>query len=335
MDKRSMASVGIPAVATGARMLWNKLSGGTTVPKKTPLPRRVKKPKRMKRKYSSKVPRNIKALERRIEELDRKASADIGTHLERRREFGRFTALDGIKGYGYMTFNSATYNEATLANLRYYNPSDPANLVTASGATGTFQRDFYFKRVSARLSIRAAYQMDAFVTVYICEPKVDTNISVTTAYTNGLTDVGNPTAASPLVHVFDSPQFNDLWKITKTYKRCLKPGEEFSIYWKTNESYVYDPSLYDSHGLDYQPKFKPAVAWVRVDGPLGHDTAQTEINQIKTAVDTICTTTTEIQYAAGIELRTVYIDDNATATFTNSGVSTNAPISDNQAYSAA
>ncbi len=285
------------------------------------------------RKYRQpkKVYRAVSGLKKQVKELRRVAESDMGTHVARLRNTARVVA--GVNGMGQASFdlNTTTLIEAELANLRYYNPSDPATLVTAAGATGTFQKEFYVKRSFSKATAVNNYQVPALVTMYMCTPREDTSTNPQTAFTSGLTDVGNPTATSPLVYLTDSILFKDLWNIASSKKRLLQPGEALTIS-HSSKPYQYDPSLVDVHALLFQNRYGGLSCVIRCEGTLAHDTSASEQGFTNVTVDVSCDHTWEILYAAGADIHTVNIT-NSSNTFTNAGVVSNKPVSDNQSFS--
>lgn len=255
----------------------------------------------------------------------------MGTHIERTRDTGRVVGSVNNIGQNSYDLSTVTTIESVLANLRYYNPSAPATLTTASGTTGTYQKEFLIKRNYAKFFCRNNYQVPCEVSLYLVVPKEDTSITPLTAFQNGLADVGNPSSTSPLVYPSDSPQFMDLWKIVKTKKAYLLPGKSCQITHST-KSFQYDPSLVDSHSLTYQSRYGSMAILVRVEGPLGHDTTANEQGSLVATLDYQIEKVIEIKYSAGADIKYIISNDNSN-TFTNGGVVSNMPVSDNQQYS--
>lgn len=283
-------------------------------------------------KFASKtVPRQVRGLKNQVRELRRVAESDMGTLIFRDREASSILASVNEQEASSLVGSSTTLLEEVLAQLRYYNPSAPSSLVTADGATGTYQKEFHFKRNYSRLLLRNNYQVPVKVTIYICSPKGETTISPLTAWTNGLTDISNATYNSTLSYPTDSQQFNDLYKVVKVKRSLLHPGNEYSCSHST-KSFSYDPSLVDSHGLSYHRAFKSFLFLTVVQGVIGHDTSLSEYGVLASGVDVMLDRTYEVQYAAGADIKYVYVTGNLSA-FTNGGVVSNKPVSDNQGYS--
>jgi len=225
--------------------------------------------------------------------------------------------------------------ETVLAELRFFNPSVPGTLIQGSGASGTYERSYHFKSVYSKVSLVNNYQIPVKVKLYCCVPKEDTNIIPITAFTNGLADVGNPSNTSPYLDLTESPQFNKLWKIHKSVKKILQPGQvcKSSVNFK---DIMYNPSIFDSHALDYQKKYKTFNWFVRITGVLAHDTAvTTEQSLAPCGVDFLTQTNYTVEYDAGVDLKWITISDTSDASFTNGAVVSSKPVADNIGFSLA
>lgn len=314
-------------VAAGiASMAAKKALNWYGKPRQTTTRSRTVKSKPMKVKpFPSKVKQQIR-------ELKRLTESDMGTHIQRRRQTGALSASVNSKSTGSADVVSLSIIEGVIAQLRYYNPSAPTALVTADGASGTYQKEFLFNSMYHKINVVNNYQVPAKVKLYLVRSKMDTSISASTSYTNGLADVGNPTATSTLVHLTDSTQFTDLYNIVGYKSTTLIPGENF-IFTHSDKSFQYDPSLSDSHALTYQKRFKDLQFVLVVQGVLGHDTIANEQTTLQASVDySICSTFT-VRYSAGADIKFIYIDDTGDASFTNGGVVSSKPVCDNIGYS--
>lgn len=287
--------------------------------------------KRYVRKRKSQT--KINKLSKSVKELRRTAEADQGVLTFRSRITGRNVAAVNAASYADLGILSTSFYETVLAQLRYYDPTAPATLVQADGTTGSFMKDFLFSKVYVRLVARNNYQVPCTVVVYSCNVKEDTSIQCLTAMTNGLADVGNPTATSPLVYPTDSPQFSDLWKIVKTSRKVLQPGEEIVVT-HSAKSFFYDPSLVDSHAVSFQARYSGFGMMIRCEGVLAHDTTLDEQGTIACGVDYQVTRTCQVKYAAGADIEYLYVTDGSDA-FTNGALVSSKPVSDNIGYSIA
>jgi len=295
-------------------------------------PKRQKQLKKEVQKARKKQSR-VGKLETKVKNLQRVAESDMGTHIHRVRSTGRVvSAVKGMELTSYV-LSSTSEIETALAQLRYYDPNTPTVLVNASGVSGSFQKEFYFRRSYGSFKCRNNYQVPCKVSLYLVRAKNDTSITALAAFTNGLTDVGNPSVTSNLVHLTDSPQFVDMYRILKSKSKILRPGQSLSIFGSFG-AFQYDPSLVDNHTSSFQPGYGDMQVVVRLEGCLGHDTTVAgEQSRLAATIDIEYDTVYEIRYAAGADIKYVYVSDGSDAAFTNSGVVSNMPVSDNQAYS--
>lgn len=277
--------------------------------------------------------RVVKNVDKRLTNLSRQVNASTGTLIFRNRSTNKALAAVNQTAYADGEIIQMSSYEAVLAQLRFFNPSAPATLIQGSGAVGTYTRDYLFSSIYTKVDAMNNYQVPCRCTMYLCTPKEDTNITPTTAFTNGLADVGNPSATSHLVFLSDSDEFTKLWKIHRSKTRILTPGQGMSII-SSYKNMLYDPSVFDSHSLSYQRKYRCYVILVKVEGVLGHDTSADQQGFLQAGVDISADTKFVVTYDAGIDLKYIYVAD-ASDSFTNGGVVSSKPVSDNLAYSVA
>lgn len=327
------AAAAIPTLLKGAGRLYNYLvrSGNTPsysarVANNKVLQRQAASSGGSSRRYVKKKP----TLKKQVKEIKRVLNSQRAIHVHRVR-----TAFDLDAAVNSIAMNSTAYTianlESAMANLRYFDPGTNA-LVTASPASGTYSREILVKKVVYKIIARNNYQVPCRLTLYACRPKIDTSVTPSTYFFNGLTDQGNPTNTSQLVHLTDSQEFKDAWSIEKSKQFVLKPGEEVSMY-HSLKPFSYDFSLSDTHTLSYQRKAN-GFSWIqRVEGILGHDTIADEQGFLAASCDFAPEVKYEFNYDAGKDLHDISISDNV-STFTNAGVVSNCPVSDNQQFSA-
>lgn len=272
-----------------------------------------------------------KRLKDQVKDLKRLANVDMGELIYRDRTTGRLLAAINSQNMSSVSHYSTSTLEAVLGQLRYYDPSTPGTLIQASGATGSYKKDFMFKSLYANMCIRNNYQSPVKLSVYVVQPKTDTSIDSVTAFTNGLTDVGAPSSTSPMVFLTDSEQFKDLWKIVNSKNYNLRPGEMIN-YISSVKDIIYDPSLSDSQTESFQKKSKCRQFILRVEGIIAHDTSADQQGHISGGIDYSMDRTFKVVYDAGVDLKYIYLNDNLD-TFTNGGVVTCQPVADNIGYS--
>lgn len=283
------------------------------------------------RKKKKSFPKTVK---KQISHLRKLAESDMGTLIYRDLISDRLLASTvNQQVVSETSFNTKTDLEAVLAQLRYYDPTAPTTLVTADGATGTYQKEFLIQHSSGSMKFINNYQTPCLLKVYLCKNKVDTNILPATAFTNGLADVSSMANTNLQAYPNDSEQLKDLYSVKLLKKVQLQPGRSCSVS-QTIKDFQYDPTLYDSHALDYQKAFKSYHFMYILSGVLGHDSVLDEQGFTKAGIDIQIHKTYKVKYAAGADIKYVYTTQTL-ATFTNGALVTNNPITDNQGFNGA
>lgn len=273
-----------------------------------------------------------KGLAKQVKSLQKQMNTNSGRFTYRIRSTGNVVASvnecnhTGISGW------LPTNLEAAISSLPFFNPATPGTLTTADFTSGTYNKDILFRTLTSKLTLRNNYQIPCNIRVYKCVPKSATSITPTTAFTNGLADQGAPASTSPLVFISDSEQFLDLYKIVRTDKAYLQPGDQYTVS-DSDKNVIYDPSFLDSQTATLDNKrYKNFSYVVRVDGCLAHDSSASERGQAQGAVDYQIDRIFHIQYDAGVDLNYISVSDSSN-TFTNGAVVSNKPVADNQSYS--
>lgn len=305
--------------------------------------RRSTKKSQFKRTKSRKPKRTYRrkrtSLIKQVRQIRKDLQSDSARHVYKLLASDK--VLCSVNQCNYVDFpmcNATLIENNFLANLRYYDPSVPGTLVTASGATGSYQRELHIKNVHSILELRNNYQVPCKVKVYLAKPKSDTSIAPVTYYNNAIADQligGAGTITTNGIYPTDLRPFMAQWSVKCLKDVVLDAGATTVVSYSTG-AFNYDPSLYDSHALDYQTKFKSFVFMVRVEGVIGHDTSvATEQTTLACGVDTSTQLRAEIIYDAGVILDDLYLANLRDASFTNGGVVASKPVSDNIGYSVA
>lgn len=292
---------------------------------------------RKRRPVPAREQARLAKLNTRVNKLSRSLKSDQATHTLRSNE------VDSVGASARQCNNNTFFQwdvtnvEASMAALRYYDPSLPGTLVTANAATGTYTRQVHFSQLYESVCVRNNYQVPAYVTLYLCTSKVDTDNSPTAFYSSGLADQysgTSPGTSSVLIHMSDIKQVTDNWTLKRMKHKLLEPGQQFSCF-SAFRAFDYDPSNVDSHNLAYQKKYRGHCWVVRVEGAIAHDTVAAQYLKQQAQVDIYSQRTVKITYDAGVNLTDISVLDNQTSAFSNSGVVSNKPVSDNQAFSIA
>jgi len=272
------------------------------------LRRRKRTPDFVQKRGYKKVRGNT--LNKKVKDLTRMVNADNATHTHRVSNTNRaICGAASTVGYLQMDAFTPARIESAISNLRYYDPANPATLVTASGILGTFQRKFGIHQMYSKVVVRNNYRVPAKVTIYCLRPKVDTSITPQIAFTNGMADQGNPTTNRTMLHYTDSDQFRELWTIEKSKSFELTPGHERSMT-VSQSAFEYDPALGDVHALTYRRGTHTKVFVVRIEGVLCHDASvSTEQGKAPAAVDVSVESKFVIKYDAGTNLNDISVSD--------------------------
>lgn len=281
---------------------------------------------------SSKRKTTVKSLDKRLKDVQCLLNASCGELVYRNRSTGSLTCSARVQnGLNLATFHQSYY-EGVLQQLRYYDPTTPSTLVTADGATGSFSKDFCFTSNYAKLTLRNNYQVPVEISIYNCQCKTDTSIDPFTAWSNGLADTCNVSYSNDLTYPTDSDQIVSLWNILKTTKKQLEPGESLVITHSVDK-FDYDPAVADSQIETYRKEHKGFAFMIAITGVLGHDTSAAERTRLPAGVDYELDRVSKVKYDAGANIKYIYCVDNSASSFTNGGVVSLKPISDNLAYS--
>lgn len=286
--------------------------------------------KRLYARGSGRPLRKKKGVKKQLKELKRLAESDMGTHIHRIRDIAEITAADNLQDVRFYQAFDADRCNTVVAQLRYYNPSAPATLTVASGVTGSYQREFYFKSSFSRLTVRNNYRVPCMVTIYECRPRADTDLDPLTAMSQGLTDLSNVTETSPLIHPSDSIVLTDLWRVKRRKRVLLDAGKQCSAT-MVAKPFQYDPALFQVHDLKYMTRFNSGAWMLIIQGVPAHGTS-TDVQGI-TAVgcEAMVDSSYRVKYAAGADIQFVFATDNSDA-FSSAAVVTNKPISSNQSF---
>ncbi len=243
----------------------------------------------------------VRALTKRVTKIQRQLNTDMSTHTFRQIITDTVRCVLNQNTVSNFPVHKADTIQTALAGLRYYDPANPATLVTASGATGTFSRQFLFSQCHVSMECKNNYQVPVHVKIYMCEPRSDTSLTPVTTFVNGMADQNNPTITKPNIYPTDSDQLKALWN-TKVKTVKLYPGKSTTFSHNVG-AFDFDPSDFDSHQLQFQRSFKGVSFMVRVLGDVCHDgTDELEQALSPAGVDTIQSLKYVIKYDSGTNL---------------------------------
>lgn len=277
-----------------------------------------------------------KRQDKRITALYKSLKSDQATHVNRLRYASLVTTnVDQVSNTVVMKMRTSEL-ETAMANLRYYNPAVPGTLTTADASTGTYNRQIHFQNVYQSITFRNNYQVPCKLRVWLCVPKADTSISPDSFYSSGVTDqtVGPIAVTSPLLYPTDIDDVVNNWQFIQKKNMLLQPGSQTTVI-HSCKPFDYDPSNVDHHNLTFQKKYGNHCWMVRVEGCIAHDTTLGQYTTTQAGVDYFCDRKYTITYDAGVNLKDFSEQRLESSSFTNGGVVSNKPVSDNQSYSVA
>lgn len=296
--------------------------------------RKTRRSRKRQRSYKrSRRTTTMKDVFRELKTVKRKASVGLGELTHREVIVGELQSGVSTAVYDVVGVNTGTQLKATMALARYYDAS--SNTIAVVNRTPlTATSPFYFKSTVIKVLVRSNYQVPVNLTMYYWKAKADTGLTSETCRTNGLADVGNPTASSISVYPTDSAQLVDMYKSYKTVSCTLDAGKQKTMS-VTLPSFNFDPSLDDSHSDTYQSQHYAGQIMFRINGAMCHESnGANQYGRVNTGIDYEVEIIHKCEYEAGARLKTVSITDGRNTSFTSgAGFITNKPVADNQTHS--
>lgn len=258
-------------------------------------------------------------------------------HVRRERAVGSRTAAVGkTELFEFAPGGTKAIIEAACQNLRFYDPNTDA-LVTRDLANGTYSRHCNMS-IFRKLCLTNNYGVPCKVEIYSCVPVDDTNNGVITYMTNVIVggDQGTGLALnSNLLYPSDFEDVKQAWKMKRVVNKVLNPGSTVCAI-ANSENVKYEFGYADAHGQAYQKDHGGHLFLLRLTGHIGHDAAGlNQWSNLQCGVDYVVDTTFRIKYDAGKDLHDLSYSDASATGFTNIGVCSQKPITDNQSYSVA
>lgn len=274
----------------------------------------------------------VKDCKKAIRKLQKQTDASTGTMVFRQHNASAIISSANLTNQGLYGCLSTASIESALSNLKYYDPSTPGTLITASASSGTYQRNFLIEQAYMSLDIRNNYQSDVRVLVYLCKVKDDTDQTALQAWTAGIADGGNATAITqPNQYPTDYNLVKDLYSLKRLKDVQLRAGQHCSVS-HCERNIEYDSSTVDTHNLSYQKEYKAFQFLVVVQGVIAHDGSLSQYGLIGAGVDIENKLRYKVVYNAGVNIDYIHLDNNL-QTFTNGAVQSNKPANTNQGWS--
>lgn len=228
-----------------------------------------------KRRRKSKGPVTVKKLAKTVRNLASKVEGDSSSIKYQLYDSGQTSSNTNSVGWTAVDLTNAGLYEAVLNKVPYLNT---AAVGTAAAADMTLQAQpasFHFS-IYAEWRVRNNWYMPTHCKLYVCTPKVATNVSPTTAL-GYVTKQAIAGAAAPGYQEmgcfpWDVPDFMDTYKIIETKEFVLNAGDEFT--YKMSEPFIYDQEMQDNHANTYLPRINKFVL-LRQEGCICHDNTTT------------------------------------------------------------
>lgn len=321
----------------GAYMLGKAARYAADYYGKRAAPQSYSKPKYKKQKTQStkKTAQKVQQMSKTVHKLQKASCDSESTYKYRELEAATYWSLDNsqkVTTWGNPCLTSAI--KTVLSAVPFFNPSSPGTLTTTDMTTGTYGKGINIDRVTSTIQLLNNYQVPADVTVYLCTAKSDSSYSAHGAWSNSVADESNLALVEQLgQYPTDYSLVNNLWKLKRVFKGILQPGDTKTLS-HTVKDVCYDPSDEQAQTDTYQVRHKAFQFLLVFKGRVGHDTSAAEFTNIKSGLDVQGTNTYLLKYdAGGAKIDRVYVNNLQHTAFTNGGVVSNKPISDNQGFS--
>lgn len=293
-------------------------------------PRR--KAKKGPKKSTFKLTKDVSRIKRSMKVMKQHDDATTGTLTY--RDVTSFRLLSALNEQAVASYSGSKTSsmETALANLKFFDPANPATLITANGTSGTYQRNYLFDSISSKLVVRNNYQSDVKVKIYLCKPKDDTSQTPFDAWNSAIADGGNAADINQINQFpTDYDLLNDLWSLKVVSNTVLSPGQTATSS-HTEKNVEYDPATVDTHSLIFQKEYKSFEWLVVIEGTLSHDVAADDQGLAPCGIDILSYKTIKVKYSAGVNIKYIVLAqvlDVPATTF----IQSHQPIPDNISYS--
>lgn len=299
--------------------------------------RKRKAPSRRKATPRRNTQKN-KQQDKRLAKLSKQLEQSTGHMTYRKLDVLQALFLTNKQKVAALSPSSISILETVLGQCKYFDPSTPGTLITASQVAGSYSRTSHFDSVTCNVQMRNNYQSDILLKLYLCTNRDDTNTAAGTAWTNAIADnaYGSVNSTDDLgQYPSDYPLLTDLYNVKKVLTKTLKAGQTCSYFHSTGP-FDYDSATADSHALAYQRQYKSFQFLVVIRGALAHDTTiANQVGTIDGGCDIKYDTVFKVSYSTGgPSLKYIYVSD-GTVNPSNQFVQTHQPVADNQGYSIA
>lgn len=163
---------------------------------------------------------------------------------------------------GFQQIATVTDMIGALNNASLYSPPDILNLLKQFSGVDQLTRKIIVDKAKWHATVRNASTVEDNCVFYFCRPRLGGGLpnsgTPIGAYTSGEVDAGVVGAWSYVGSTpFDSPKFRQAWKVVKTVRKVLEPGELLHLRYTDARGFMVD----EERSKD-QPYYMDRSLWV-------------------------------------------------------------------------
>lgn len=250
----------------------------------------------------------VEKLTKQVRKLQVKSNTSLATHTFRQCNSTRLLCPQNEADYIALDANTVSYLQSAYAGLRYYDSSTDT-LVVRNPTSANYSQDLLIKNQVASLEIVNNYLTPVNVKVYTLTSRDDSSINAATLFNTGMVDQN---VVQPLtdinIYPSDCDMLKDVWKISKTTTKTLSGGATMNVS-HSGGGFTFNPSVFDTHALNYQKQYKGSVFLIRIQGTPTHDTITPNVQIGQCGIDIIRRYKYVFQYNAGRNLNDFTTDN--------------------------
>ncbi len=226
-----------------------------------------------KKHRKSKRSRKVSVSKRQVKTWNKAAAlakVDIATMHDFVRNVGLVSAGTNGSSFTVMRGWDVAELETALSNAIYKQNSGSSSTRNDSNPiNAALHQEKIPVTVGSNCTWVNNYSVPVWIDVYCMVPKTDHDKSVSTCFTEGLTDQNNPSPTSVHVYPSWSKQLNQMWETTSHKRLCLQTGESISLGFK--KKFTFNPATADAQsGQPNRASVGAHTYCARLQGTLGH-----------------------------------------------------------------
>lgn len=275
--------------------------------------------KTSKKRRATTMAQEVQDLKSKVRYLSKEQHQDLSTLTYRNIRSSTAVAGRGECYWENTNFSSREQLETSLTQVTIVNPSTPATPETVDFTTGTYARSLTCEGAYHKATFTCRFEQPVEVWAYVLSPKVDTDVAPKTDFLAGLNELPSQkvvgataftaTTIPTIMYPSDSQKLMEMWKIVKSSKFVLQPGDSVQMTHAT-KGFTFD---FEGEASKYQPSLDSSVLFYRVAGIHGYGSTS-GFNRAKARVDVVVETTHKWRYIAGLSINDVQTSNQLTAT---------------------